>query len=52
MPPDSATPSSRAAMLRLCEVDAIDAGLLAATKARIDSNIDAILDRMVAEEQQ
>lgn len=43
--------ASRAAMLRLCEVDRIDSALLAALKARIDGNIDAILDRMVAEEQ-
>lgn len=44
--------ASRAALLRLCEIEAIDADLLAALKVRIDSNIDAILDRMIAEEQQ
>ena len=44
--------ASRAAVLRLCEIDEIDPGTLARLKARIDSNIDAILDRMVAEEQQ
>ena len=44
--------ASRAAMMRLCQVDTIDAALLARLKTRIDSNIDAILDRMIAEEQQ
>ena len=42
----------RGAMLRLLEVDALTPPTLAALKARMDANIDAILDRMVAEEQQ
>ncbi|WP_174279948.1 CerR family C-terminal domain-containing protein [Sphingomonas bacterium] len=44
--------ASRAAVLRLCELDEVDPETLTRLKARIDSNIDAILDRMVAEEQQ
>lgn len=44
--------ASRAAVLKLLEVEDLDAPTLQELKARIDANIDAILDRMVAEEQQ
>ena len=42
----------RAAVLRLVGTAAIDAESIAALKAQIDANVDAILDRMAAEEQQ
>ena len=42
--------ASRAAMLRLCEIEALDPATLAHVKARIAANIDAILDRMIAED--
>ena len=42
--------ASRAAVLRLCEIDALDAQTLAHVKARVCANVDAILDRMIAEE--
>lgn len=41
--------ASRAAMLRLCEIDALDPATLTHFKARVAANIDSILDRMVAE---
>lgn len=44
--------SCRATLLRLCEVDDLDAATRAGLKARIAANIDAILDHMVAGEQQ
>ena len=44
--------ATRAAVLRLLEVEELDAPTLHTLKARITSNMDAILDRMVAEEQQ
>lgn len=44
--------ASRAAVLRLLELEELDAPTLHTLKARIASNMDAILDRMVAEEQQ
>lgn len=44
--------ASHAALLRLCEVEAMDPALLARLSSRIQGNIDAILDRMVAEELQ
>ncbi|WP_445192278.1 CerR family C-terminal domain-containing protein [Sphingomonas sp. Tas61C01] len=44
--------TSRAAMLRLLEVAELDAETTATLKARIHANIDAILDRMIAEELQ
>ncbi len=43
--------SSRASVLRLCDIPALDSATLNHLKARIDANIDAILDRMIAEEQ-
>ena len=42
--------SSRASVLRLCDIPALDSATLTHLKARIDANIDAILDRMIAEE--
>lgn len=42
----------RAALLRLIAVDDLSPATLDALKSRIHANIDAILDRMVAEEQQ
>ena len=42
--------ASRAAVLRLCEVDELDEPTLAAFSYRIHANIDAVLDRMCAEE--
>lgn len=42
--------SSRASVLRLCDIPALDRATLNHVKARIDANIDAILDRMIAEE--
>ena len=42
--------ASRAAVLRLCEVDELDDATLAAITGRIHSNIDAVLDRMGDEE--
>ncbi len=44
--------ASRAAVLRLLEVEELDASTLHTLKTRITSNMDAILDRMIAEEQQ
>lgn len=44
--------TSRAAMLRLLEVAELDVETTATLKARIHANIDAILDRMIAEELQ
>ena len=42
--------SSRAAVLRLCEVEELDAATLASITARIHTNIDAVLDRMTDKE--
>ena len=42
--------ANRGAVLRLCEVDELDAATLAAFSHRIHANIDAVLDRMLAEE--
>ena len=42
--------ASRAAMLRLCEIETLDLHTLTRMKARLVANTDAILDRMIAEE--
>jgi AcrR family transcriptional regulator len=44
--------ASRATMLRLLDVPQLDAATVATLKTRIHANIDAILDRMIAEEPQ
>jgi AcrR family transcriptional regulator len=44
--------ASRASTFKLLQIDAVDADLIAAFKARVAANTDAILDRLTAERQE